>query len=94
MKGSADSLATHGSAALGEGRLQSLIRAVEVFGFSLMPLDMRQYSGIFESVVAELFAKGSAVDYAALDEAGRQQALLAELASPRLLVSPFVDYSA
>ena len=94
LKVLADSLATHGSAALGEGRLQSLIRAVEVFGFSLMPLDMRQYSGIFESVVAELFAKGSAVDYATLDEAGRQQALLAELASPRLLVSPFVDYSA
>ncbi len=88
-----DSLCSHGSQSLAAGRLRDLIRAVEVFGFSLMPLDMRQFSGIFESVVAELFAQAGAGDYLAADEAGRQAMLLAELQSARLLYSPFVEYS-
>ena len=44
-------------------------------------------------MVAELFSQAGAGDYLAADEAGRQQMLLAELQSPRLLFSPFVDGS-
>lgn len=87
------SLHAHNSAILASGRLRRLIRAVDVFGFHLAPLDMRQHSGVHEKVVAELFAKAGLEDYLALDEAGRRTVLLRELASARLLVTPYVDYS-
>ncbi|WP_269533564.1 phosphoenolpyruvate carboxylase [Chitinimonas sp. BJYL2] len=87
------SLAAHGSAILASGRLRRLIRAVDVFGFHLAPLDMRQHSGIHEKVVAELFEKAGLEDYAALSEEARQKVLLRELASARLLQTPYVQYS-
>lgn len=93
LRNVADSLAGHGSAILASGRLRRLIRAVEVFGFHLAPLDMRQHSGIHERVVAELFAKAGLEDYLKLDEAARQKVLLRELGSPRLLTTPLVEYS-
>ncbi|MBV8465248.1 MAG: phosphoenolpyruvate carboxylase [Burkholderiales bacterium] len=89
----ADSLAAHGSAILASGRLRRLIRAVEVFGFHLAPLDMRQHSGVHERVVAELFAKAGLEDYLSLDESARRKVLLRELGSARLLCTPFVEYS-
>ncbi|WP_028447616.1 phosphoenolpyruvate carboxylase [Chitinimonas koreensis] len=89
----AESLERHGSALLASGRLRRLIRAVDVFGFHLAPLDMRQHSGVHEKVVAELFERAGLENYLALDEAGRRKVLLRELASPRLLVTPYVDYS-
>ncbi|OWY41001.1 phosphoenolpyruvate carboxylase [Xenophilus sp. AP218F] len=89
-----DSLRAHGSSLLAEGRLSRLIRSVDLFGFYLMPLDLRQFAGMHEAVVAELFAAAHLEEYRALDEAGRVAALLRELATPRLLFSPFQDYSA
>jgi phosphoenolpyruvate carboxylase len=89
----AGSLRQHGSEALARGQLRHLRRAVEVFGFHLARLDMRQHSGVHERVVAELLARaGVAGDYAALDETSRRALLLAEIASPRLLRSPYVTY--
>ncbi|WP_375288180.1 phosphoenolpyruvate carboxylase [Sphingomonas sp.] len=76
------------------GALGRLIRAVEVFGFHLATLDLRQNSAVHERVVAELLAKaGVCDDYAARDEAARVELLRAELASPRPLTGPFVDLS-
>ena len=89
----ATSLASHGSALLASGRLRRLIRAVTVFGFHLAPLDMRQHSSVHERLVAELFQKAGLEDYLALDEAARRTVLLRELASARLLVTPYVQYS-
>ncbi len=61
------SLALHGAAPLATGRLVPLIRAVEVFGFHLAVLDLRQNSDVHEAVIAELFASaGVTADYAAL----------------------------
>ncbi len=65
----------HGSM-LARGRLGKLRRAVEVFGFHLAPLDMRQHSGVHEQVVSELMAVAGVADYKALDESARIQALL------------------
>jgi len=88
------SLATHGATPLAEGRLVPLKRAVEVFGFHLAVLDLRQNADVHETVVAELLAAvGACENYAALAEADRQTLLLAELASPRLLHSPHLAYS-
>ena len=88
-------LATDGGGLLASGgALGRLIRAVEVFGFHLATLDLRQNSAVHERVVAELLAKsGVCADYLVLDEAARVAVLRAELASPRPLVGPFVQLS-
>lgn len=89
----ADSLSAHGSGLLIDGRLGRLMRAVDVFGFYLMPLDLRQHAEKHAAVVAELLAAANLEHYPALDEAARVRVLLRELATPRLLYSPFLNYS-
>jgi len=89
-----ESLLQHGAKALARGRLRQLRRAVKVFGFSLAPIDLRQNSDVHERVVGELFARiRPELVYAELDEEARIALLLQDLASPRLLVSPFQTYS-
>ena len=91
----ARSLANHGSTALAERRLQPLLRAIEVFGFHLASLDLRQNAAVHERVVAELLQRaGVHEDYAALAEPARVALLTRELASPRLLYSRHLAYSA
>ncbi|HXE25635.1 MAG TPA: phosphoenolpyruvate carboxylase [Roseiarcus sp.] len=76
------------------GRLRSLERAVDVFGFHLAPIDLRQSSDVHERTVAELFGSASpGLDYRGLSEAERVELLRRELVSPRPLVSPFIAYS-
>jgi phosphoenolpyruvate carboxylase len=88
-------LLTQNSELLARGRLRRLRRAVGVFGFHLAAVDLRQDSAVHERVVAELFAVARPdVDYASLDEAGRILVLVEELATARLLRSPYVEYSA
>ena len=90
----AQSLEANGCAILARGRLRMLRRAVDVFGFHLAPLDLRQNSDVHERTVAEILAAASpGVEYLKLDEEGRVALLLGELRSPRPLVSPFFTYS-
>ncbi|MBB5193295.1 phosphoenolpyruvate carboxylase [Silvimonas terrae] len=89
-----NSLKAHGAAKLANGRLRRLLRAVSVFGFHLAPIDMRQISTTHEKVLTELFQKVGLEDYSKLDEASRRIVLLRELASPRPLICPYIDYSA
>jgi len=90
----ADSLATHGAALLAAGRLAPLVRAIEVFGFHLAVLDLRQNADVHEAVIGELLARaGVTPDYAALPERDRVALLSRELMNPRLLFSPYLDYS-
>ncbi|CAG4882451.1 Phosphoenolpyruvate carboxylase [Georgfuchsia toluolica] len=87
------SLVEHHSVLLTRGRLRRLRRAVAVFGFYLAPLDLRQNSDVHARTVAELFAAVRPdIDYLALGEDARIALLLEELATPRPLVSPFVEY--
>jgi phosphoenolpyruvate carboxylase len=89
------SLEANGSAALARGRLRRLRRAVDVFGFHLAGLDLRQNSDVHERVVAELIEQARpGAGYAGLGEEERIALLTGELATPRLLASPFIDYSA
>ncbi len=74
-----DSLEHHGALYLSRGRMAYLRRAVEVFGFHLAPLDMRQHSGVHEQVVSELLVNAGVADYAKLNEGQRREALLAAL---------------
>ncbi|MFN7086729.1 MAG: phosphoenolpyruvate carboxylase [Burkholderiales bacterium] len=90
----AGSLQANGGARIARGRLRQLRRAAEVFGFHLCTLDMRQHSGVHESVIAELFARSDGgVDYPALPEAEKIGLLLREIATPRPLKSPYLEYS-
>ena len=94
LKVLADSLRANHGTLLIKPRLATLQRAANIFGFHLASLDMRQTSDVHERVLAELFASaGVQANYAGLDEAGKVRLLLAELAQPRLLYSPYADYS-
>jgi phosphoenolpyruvate carboxylase len=70
-----------------------LRRAVEVFGFHLASLDLRQNADVHEAVLADLLAcAGVEPDYAALPEEARVALLVRELATPRPLSSPHLAY--
>ena len=80
------SLRAHGGAGMLAERLHPLVRAVEVFGFHLATVDLRQSSDQHERVVAELLATARIeADYAALDEARRRDLLLSLLCDARPL---------
>ena len=82
----ARSLLTHHAAALIAPRLAPLMRAVQVFGFHLATLDLRQSSDKHEAVVAELLSTARVeADYSALDEAARRACLLRLLNDARPL---------
>jgi phosphoenolpyruvate carboxylase len=89
------SLAANGSMALARGRLKTLRRAVDVFGFHLAGVDLRQNADVHERTIGELLEIASpGTDYVKRDEEERIRLLLAELSTVRLLTSPFVAYSA
>jgi len=89
------SLETNAAGLLARGRLRGLRRAVDVFGFHLAAVDLRQNSDVHQRVVAELFrAARPDIDYSSLDESGRIGVLAEELATPRPLSSPYLEYSA
>src|SRR5882724_1685984 len=89
----ADSLAANGSTRVARGRLRNLLRAADIFGFHLAPVDMGQHSGVHEKVVGELFLLGALkAGYAELHEGQRREWLLQDLKLPRLLRSPYLKY--
>jgi phosphoenolpyruvate carboxylase len=90
----AKSLNATGAAIIARGRLRALKRAVDVFGFHLAPIDLRQNSDVHERTVAEILAATiPGLDYRALSEDDRIVLLRREPSSPRPLVSPFIAYS-
>lgn len=80
------SLISQNAEALAKKRLRGLIRAVEVFGFHLATVDLRQSSDMHEAVLSELFrVAGVENDYSALSEQEKQKLLLSLLKDPRSL---------
>ena len=89
-----ESLRLHNSEVVASQRLEPLIRAVEVFGFHLATVDLRQSSDRHEETVVELLACARACDnYAALSEPEKQQLLLRLLSERRPLRFAEADYS-
>jgi phosphoenolpyruvate carboxylase len=89
------SLKSHHAQALAAQRLDPLIRAVEVFGFHLATVDLRQSSDQHEKVVGELLEKARIEkDYAALDENSKRAVLMRLLNDARPLRIPGAAYSA
>jgi phosphoenolpyruvate carboxylase len=88
------SLQTHHAQALIEPRLRPLMRSVQVFGFHLATVDLRQSSDKHEAVVAELLNTARMhSDYSALGEGQRRTLLLQVLGDARPLRIPTASYS-
>ncbi|KQU80256.1 MULTISPECIES: phosphoenolpyruvate carboxylase [unclassified Rhizobacter] len=80
------SLRSHHADALIAPRLRPLMRAVQVFGFHLATVDLRQSSDKHEAVVAELLKTAKIeADYSALDEPARRMLLVKLLNDARPL---------
>ena len=89
-----DSLVSQGAKALSDRRLHGLIRAVEVFGFHLATVDLRQSSDMHEAVLAELLNTASIEkDYSSLSEQKKRELLLSLLKDPRPLTVIGHSYS-
>ncbi|MGI4778468.1 MAG: phosphoenolpyruvate carboxylase [Janthinobacterium lividum] len=90
----ADSLTEKHGATLIAHRLGPLIRAVEVFGFHLATVDLRQSSDKHEAVVADLLALAQIEPgYAALPEDAKRTLLLSLLGEARPLRVPDAGYA-
>jgi len=86
--------ANHGGALIAQ-RLHPLIRAVEVFGFHLATVDLRQSSDKHEEVIAELLAVARIEPkYASLEETAKRELLLQLLNDARPLRVIGTTYSA
>jgi phosphoenolpyruvate carboxylase len=86
-------LATNGEHLVGM-RLSGLIRAVQVFGFHLATVDLRQSSDKHEEVIVELLATARIEkNYSALDEQAKRALLLKLLSDARPLRVVGANYS-
>ncbi len=89
-----DSLRDNHGRALVEQRLAPLIRAVQVFGFHLATIDLRQSSDQHEAVMAELLsAAGLEAHYSDLPEAAKRDLLMRLLCDARPLRVVGAHYS-
>ena len=90
-----DSLLENKGEALISGDFVELIQAVEIFGFYLASIDMRQDSSVHEACVAELLkSAGIHSRYSELSEEEKCQLLLKELEEdPRILSATHVEKS-
>jgi phosphoenolpyruvate carboxylase len=88
------SLHHHHASSLIAPRLAPLMRAVQVFGFHLATVDLRQSSDQHEAVVAELLRVARIEpDYSALAEDAKRAVLLRALNDPRPLFVPLATYA-
>lgn len=83
-----DSLNANKGERLAQGRLANLIRAVEVFGFHLATLDIRQHADRHRSAMAEIMERyGLAKNYTGMTEAERAALLSREILNERPLTA-------
>lgn len=89
------SLLDNGDSALLTGDFSELLQAVDVFGFFLATIDMRQDSSVNEACVAELLKSANiAENYSELPEREKIKVLLKELTEdPRTLSSTHAEKS-
>jgi phosphoenolpyruvate carboxylase len=88
------SLRSHQAHTIADGELAKLIRQVELFGFHLLTLDIRQDSGEHEAALTEILSSlGIVSDYKGLSEEEKIKLLTELLADPRPLTSSFMSFS-
>lgn len=88
------SLRHHYADYVADRKIKKLIRQVELFGFHLASLDIRQHSKEHELAMTEILAKMKIVDdYSALDEKAKIELMNKLLTDPRPITSPYFEYS-
>ncbi|MGE5603887.1 MAG: phosphoenolpyruvate carboxylase, partial [Nitrososphaerales archaeon] len=89
-----DSLREHKGGRLAKGRLGTLIRQADIFGFHLATLDLRQHADQLRSALTEVFKRyGLSEDYASLPEIDKELLLTRELLGGRPLTPAQLDFS-
>ena len=74
--------------------IQKIIRQVQLFGFHLATLDIRNHSGEHESAIAEILQKiGLVENYAGMTEEERVEILTSVLSDPRRVLLGLEDYT-
>jgi phosphoenolpyruvate carboxylase len=88
------SLKTHQATLLANRDLATLIRQVELFGFHLVTLDIRQHSKEHEKALSEILAVlGIEKEYATRSEEEKVRLLTELVQDPRPLTSNYMSYS-
>jgi phosphoenolpyruvate carboxylase len=89
-----ESLRQHHGGRLADGLVSNLQRRVQVFGFHLARLDLRQHSQVLAAAAAEVLkTAGVEADFLALDLPARARVLAREIANPRPILRPLGGYS-
>ena len=89
-----ESLRAHRAGRLADGRLGTLVRQVEIFGFHLASLDLREHSDRHAGAIAEVLGRyGSGPGYAGAGEEERARLLTAEILSGRPFAPHRLDFS-
>lgn len=70
-----------------------LILQIELFGFHMATLDIRQHSEVHERALQELYRAGNLGEYGCLSEEEKIDSLTERLNDPRPLASPFIPLS-
>jgi phosphoenolpyruvate carboxylase len=78
---------------LADSRLRKLIRLVELFGFHLAKLDIRQHSSLHSSAISEITERIGLVNYRDMSEEERFEWLARELENPRPLIPHWLNLS-
>ncbi|MBP1996824.1 phosphoenolpyruvate carboxylase [Paenibacillus eucommiae] len=88
------SLRGHFAHYVADAYIKKLIRQVDLFGFHLSTLDIRQHSKEHELAMTEILAQmGLAEDYRKLSEDEKVSLLSTILDDPRPITSPYLHYS-
>lgn len=88
------SLRSHYANFVADRYISKLIRQVELFGFHMATLDIRQHSKEHEAAMSEILAhSGLCGNYSELSEEEKIKLLTAILNDPRPIVSPYFEYS-
>ncbi len=78
-----ESLVENGGARIARGLLRDVIRRVQVFGFHLVDLDVREHSGVHEATLDAYLAAGDITPrYSGLDEAEKVELLIRLIGQP------------
>ncbi len=86
------SLCAHQAERVYKSHLLPLIRQIELFGFHLVTLDIREHSAKHGELLHALTKQaGICADYQALTETERQELLKREIRNPRPLISSFLE---
>ncbi|WP_018133240.1 phosphoenolpyruvate carboxylase [Effusibacillus pohliae] len=83
------SLIEHKGKEIAEVKVRPLIRQIELFGFHMAALDIRQHSEVHENAIEELVRVARIGSYKSLPEAEKIRFLTGLLEDPRPLVSPY-----